>query len=423
LIALNRALKENKTCSIIDIEKNAGVENTKTEGDFVRTLNEIILARKIDSTYVPYTINWNFSIDWVVEEIEGLQEVPENLKILAIENPLLDISAEVPHDLLTKYGVKAGEALLAEEKHMPLYEEIVKNYPVKYIAGGSALNVARVAAHLHPNKQTLGYIGCVGRDKEAQILRKNAEDGGVFVNLMECDVPTGACAVLIDGKERTLVTKLQAANEYKISHLQEPLGTAMLKKVEAVYSTGFFITVSPDSLRHIAKHCAEHNKPFLMNLSAPFIMQVLPFLAVLKEILPYVDILIGNDDEARALGSALGLGGDIREIGVFTAKSDKVNSHRARTVIFTQGAHPTLAFHDGQVEEFPVVPIEKGKIVDTNGAGDSFVGGFLSRFAERKLLKECMAAGSYAAFVVIQQSGCAFPDSMPRVTHEGFSFP
>lgn len=132
---------------------------------------------------------------------------------------------------------------------------------------------------------------------------------------MECDVPTGVCAVLVVGKERTLVTKLQAANEYKFAHLQEPLGTAMLAKVEAVYSTGFFITVSPDSLRHIAKHCAEHNKPFLMNLSAPFIMQVPPFWAVLKELLPYVDYLIGNQDEAAALGAALGLEGSLDAVG------------------------------------------------------------------------------------------------------------
>lgn len=92
-------------------------------------------------------------------------------------------------------------------------------------------------------------------------------------------------------------------------------------------------------------------------------------------------------------------------------------------MIFTQGAKPTLAFTPGKVEAFPVVPIEKARIVDTNGAGDSFVGGFLSRFSEGGALKECMAAGSYAAYTVIQQSGCAFPAEMPVVQHEGFSFP
>ena len=42
-------------------------------------------------------------------------------------------------------------------------------------------------------------------------------------------------------------------------------------------------------------------------------------------------------------------------------------------------------FTDGEVLKFPVVPIEQEKIVDTNGAGDAFVGGalFYILFAHR----------------------------------------
>lgn len=50
-------------------------------------------------------------------------------------NPLLDISADVSLDLLKKYDVSLNNAILAEEKHMPLYTELVNNYPVQYIAG------------------------------------------------------------------------------------------------------------------------------------------------------------------------------------------------------------------------------------------------------------------------------------------------
>jgi len=40
-------------------------------------------------------------------------------------NPLLDISAVVPMELLDKYGLTLNNAILAEEKHAPLYEEMV----------------------------------------------------------------------------------------------------------------------------------------------------------------------------------------------------------------------------------------------------------------------------------------------------------
>ena len=36
---------------------------------------------------------------------------------------------------MKKYDVALNNAILAEEKHVPLYEELVNDYPVQYIAG------------------------------------------------------------------------------------------------------------------------------------------------------------------------------------------------------------------------------------------------------------------------------------------------
>ena len=60
------------------------------------------------------------------------------------------------------------------------------------------------------------------------------------------------------------------------------------------------------------------------------------------------------------------------------------------------------------IKEFPVKkPLV---ITDTNGAGDSFVGGFLAYLALGKSNEESIQAGAYCAFECIQQSGCTFPD-------------
>jgi len=45
--------------------------------------------------------------------------------ILGIGNPLLDISADVSNEMLTKYDVQLNNAILAEEKHMPIYSELM----------------------------------------------------------------------------------------------------------------------------------------------------------------------------------------------------------------------------------------------------------------------------------------------------------
>ena len=52
--------------------------------------------------------------------------------------------------------------------------------------------------------------------------------------------------------------------------------------------------------------------------------------------------------------------------------------------------------------------IDKSKIVDTNGAGDSFVGAFLAAIVQGKSVVEAVKAGNQLAGVVITKSGCTF---------------
>lgn len=65
--------------------------------------------------------------------------------MVGLGNPLLDISANVDEDFLSKYDLKPNNAILAEEKHKPMYDEMVKNYKVDYIPGGATQNTLRVA--------------------------------------------------------------------------------------------------------------------------------------------------------------------------------------------------------------------------------------------------------------------------------------
>jgi hypothetical protein len=59
-------------------------------------------------------------------------------------NPLLDMLVLAKEDLLQKYGLDANNACLAEDKHQPLYQELVDKYEVEYIAGGAVQNSLRV---------------------------------------------------------------------------------------------------------------------------------------------------------------------------------------------------------------------------------------------------------------------------------------
>jgi adenosine kinase len=171
--------------------------------------------------------------------------------------------------------------------------------------------------------------------------------------------PTGTCAVCVTGHERSLVANLAAANNFKSEFLARAENWKLVEAARVVYSAGFFITVSPESIMATAQHCAANDKVYCMNLSAPFIMQVgfwallrsrtgeccydrrnrpnpipslnptqpnpnrtqpnpnpnpppplqnqvPPFKKVLLDALPYVDFLFGNETEAATFAETEG---------------------------------------------------------------------------------------------------------------------
>ncbi|KAI7081501.1 hypothetical protein KC352_g29048, partial [Hortaea werneckii] len=46
-------------------------------------------------------------------------------ELLCLENPLLDIQAQGDDALLQKYGLKPNDAILAEEKHLGIYADLL----------------------------------------------------------------------------------------------------------------------------------------------------------------------------------------------------------------------------------------------------------------------------------------------------------
>jgi adenosine kinase len=126
--------------------------------------------------------------------------------------------------------------------------------------------------------------------------------------------------------------------------------------------------------------------------------------------IPFVDIMFGNETEAQAMGEKHGWGTDIATIAKNIAALPKASGLKSRTVVITQGSTSTVVVQNGQVTEYAVEPLAKEALVDTNGAGDAFVGGFLAQLALDQDMAKCVDAGHWAARVIIQRSGCSYPE-------------
>ncbi|KAG1800419.1 Ribokinase-like protein [Suillus plorans] len=341
----------------------------------------------------------------------------QTYELFCIGNPLLDVQVTNGEELLKKYDLKANDAILAEEKHMSIYDELVKNYKVTYVAGGASQNAARGAAYVLPPNSVV-YTGCVGDDNLADQLRAaNKREGLQEVYLVKAGERTGACAVVLTGHDRSLVTTLRAAEKFEQSHLSSPAVAPLVDAAKVFYVEGFFLTHGTSVVLELSQKASAASKVFAMNFSAPFIPQF--FGTQLQSVLPYCDIIIGNETEAEAYAAANGLPDtkDLAAIAKAVATSPKSNKSRPRVVVFTHGAESTTLVSSAEPDSpkvFKVSAIDKELIVDTNGAGDAFAGGFLGAYVAGKSLDECVEVGHKMGAMNIQLVGPQYP--WPKVS-------
>jgi len=321
----------------------------------------------------------------------------------------LDITAKPDLDFLKKYNLNPNDAILAEDKHISMYDEMLEKYSVDYSAGGSVQNACRVFQWAVRQPEAVTYTGCVGNDKFGETLERVSKEAGVNVKYMHHPTQaTGKCAVLVTALNRSLCAYLGAANYFVKDHLETPEVADYIQKAEYFYIEGYHLTVSVESILHLAEHASKNNKVFAINLNAAFL--VTAFKDNMMKVLPYVDVIISNEMEAEAFADEHKFGTkNLNEIAQKFLELPKINKNRQRIAIITHGKNPVVLATEDKVTEFPVDVIPVDKIVDTNGAGDGFAGGFLAMYVQRKPLDVCIRCGIYAASEIIQRDGCTLP--------------
>jgi len=123
-----------------------------------------------------------------------------------------------------------------------------------------------------------------------------------------------------------------------------------------------------------------NNKIFVTNLAAPYICEF--FKDQMNEVLKSTDLLICNEDEAFKYNIHNNYGfsnNDVESLKGIALKLhnlEKNNSEKQRVVIITRGIESTLFCSNNTVYEVNVNKLsDKTRVVDTNGAGDTFVAG------------------------------------------------
>lgn len=244
--------------------------------------------------------------------------------------------------------------------------------------GGNAVNVA---VQLARHGFSVRYAGVIGRDENGEIIRDALRTEGLDDELLE--VRDGESAVTIVGHTPT-GDRVFTREDFGVTGEYFP-GQAV---IDAARSAAWVhIGMLPD---------------------AP------GFVAELRRRLPGVSV---SQDCAVSRGW---MGLDLAFCSVGEERSARPAAeaaHRdgAREVVVTRGAAGALAFDGSRWWDQAALPTT---VVDTTGAGDSFIAGFISRRAFDASVEESLKAGAeWAAFTCSHLGGWP-QEGIPRSTTE-----
>lgn len=189
----------------------------------------------------------------------------------------------------------------------------------------------------------------------------------------------------------------------------------------------------------LAEHAYQARRTFVFNLSSTTLLQQHPekFMAML----PYVDVLIGNCDEMMTLAALQGFTDSddcadfARDLAYQWKRSDEdgrsapeTAATGGRTVVVTQSEGDVVVAKRGWCGRFAVPKFQAYQVVDMNGVGDAFAGGFLAqmiagmgtiaeggediRSADEETMiaptiEDCVRCGIWAAGQIMGRRGCS----------------
>ena len=333
--------------------------------------------------------------------------------LIAIGNPIVDITAQTDEETLKKFNLKLGGTVFANEQNKGYFKLLEKDPKVKYIPGGSIQNTLRVASwciNMEPQTSKLFKItmlGATGKDNYREKIINAFTLSGVNY-LLECipEEETSRCGVGIIKKERCLLPEIRASNKISEKFIKEHRDE--IYKYDALLIEGYFIKERFEIIKSLCLRFKIKKKIVILTLGS--VDTVEKNYDKVIELVNCSDLVVGNMEELETLLGEKGL----KDEDIFEKLSKKLVS-KSRLFVVTNGKKGVILakynYKKGNMDfvlhSFPS-QVKNEEIVDLNGAGDAFLGGFLSQYMQGKSFEACCKAGNDVAGVIIRNIGCTF---------------
>ena len=338
--------------------------------------------------------------------------------IIALGNPIVDFSAEIDESDIQKYGLKKGEVAFVTNENKGFYSEIEQKLQVFSTIGGSALNILRAISWGLKNnnlEKKISMLGCVGNDILKNKIINTLQQCNIHTNLLEqIDMGTSRCAVgICNNKDRYFLSEILASKYLSSNFIQNHWNDIISH--DALLIEGYFIKENFELCSDICDAFINQGKYIILTLSDPLMIE--SYRENIIKIANKADMVVGSLNAAKKLVEE---NNNHINIDLLFKKIYALLNDKNRILIITAGNHGVFCSKYDQVtkteDHFQTFPnqINIRDIVDFNGAGDAFLGGFISQQMQNKTFEECCHLGNKAAAVVIKNIGCNFQNSIIR---------
>lgn len=250
---------------------------------------------------------------------------------------------------------------------------------IQLTTGGDALNEAIIISRLGHSSALIGQIG---KDMLGDFIIKRCEVDGVDHDsvIRDANISTRINIVLIkeDGERHFIKSLNTGASSFR----NEDINYNLIKKARVVSLASIFASKLRDNkvILNILKTAKENSATTFADMVPMCNGETLDFLV---ESLPYLDYFLPNLEEAKML------------TGETTPDSiaDCLLGYGVKNVVIKMGKKG--CFIKNRENRF-TIPAIKANVVDTTGAGDNFVAGFITAYLDGKSIVEC---GEYANVV------------------------
>lgn len=313
--------------------------------------------------------------------------------VVGVGAALVDLLVEEKDQFVAAMGSPKGGMTLVE---LPAIDSALKTTaaPLKVVPGGSACNTMVGIGNLGGRARMIGRLG---QDDLGKVFLDGLSKAGVDRRIRHSEMATGrVLSVVTPDTQRTMFTYLGASTQLGPEDvILEDFSDAGL-----VYLEGYLLFNRPLVLK-ILETARKAQAKVILDLGSYQVVEICRDF--LEQILPSVDVVLANEDEAKAY------------TGMAEAESLEILAGKVETAVVKLGKKGVLL---AQGKSRFQVEANVVKAIDTTGAGDLWASGFVYGLTQGMSLDNAARLGCMVGSEVVQVMGAVIPEAGWKRVHE-----